>query len=396
MAEAGKPLQGKRILVLAGHFWQNVRNLIADRYSRVVPALGGELHIWALGGHGPTPAMLDARGVPWRSLGLKKHGWRLSTSRALAREIAGLGPDLVIAFSYECGIHSMRAKLYGALERLIVGYTDGRIRLSRVLMTLPYRRVPDLVTVPTTAGVRLYQRAFRFPPERMVSVFRPIDLRRFSPRPPDQDLRRELGLQGRWPVITWVARLQRQKGHLDLLRAFAAVRAKFPDAALLLPGEGRHRPAIEAAIARLGLEGSVVLPGHRSDVPEILSITDIFACPSHAETACVAVQEAMAMARPVVSTAVWGPADYLRDGRGIVVPIGDWRALADGIIRLASDSELARQMGQAARRYAEQHFSYRGFAKFVVDACARVGLIDADAAEVFEPPPERVFLDVPG
>mgnify|MGYP000265217917 CR=1 FL=1 len=147
-------------------------------------------------------------------------------------------------------------------------------------------------------------------------------------------------------------------------------------------------------LARLGLEEHVILPGWRRDIPEILSAAHIFVCASHAETGAGAVQEAMAMAKPVVSTRVWGPVDYLVEGRGILVDVGDAEAMAEAIIWLAENPERGREMGEAARRFAEENFTYTAFARTLLRKYERVGLLSRGTAQAWEAPGEDVFLDV--
>ncbi len=354
-----QPLQGLSGIVLTTTFAPSGAAWAVADCARMLRELGARVSVWALTSGGLVAEELMAEGFQLHVLGLGKHSWRLSTSMRLAAAIAKARPDFVHAHNYEPVLHASRALARAPSIRLLATLHDPRLRLSRAAFLLPVRRRPDAYMFPSAPCCDAHRRLFRLPPERMYVVPCPVDVTRFAPRPPESPILRELSLQDCYPVITWVATLHPRKGHIDLLRAFELVRQRFPDARLVLVGSGKFEAAIRRHISARGLEAAVLLTGARSDVPAILSITDIFACPSHAETACRAMQEAMAAAKPIVTTAHWGAVDFIEHERtGLLVPIGDWQALGRAIIRLAEDRELARRMGEAAREFAVEHFAW--------------------------------------
>jgi glycosyltransferase involved in cell wall biosynthesis len=90
--------------------------------------------------------------------------------------------------------------------------------------------------------------------------------------------------------------------------------------------------------------------GSRDDVRPLLKRFDAYVCSSRAESSPIAVWEAMAMGKPVVSTDVGDVPLYVRDGNnGFIVGVGDSAALADRLARLAADEELRRQFGGRGR-----------------------------------------------
>jgi glycosyltransferase involved in cell wall biosynthesis len=333
-------------------------------HAHALRRMGAEVHVWAISQGGAALDQLADEGFPTRVLGLKKHSHRFSTSRALARELAVAEPDWVHAHTYEPALHASRAKVYGAIRGLIVSHHDARLRWTRRLFNWPYRSVPDAVIAPSPTTARIYERWFGYPHDRMHILPYPLPDIFFAEPARDEDLARSLGLSGRYPVLMWVARLQRNKGHADLLRALGVVVAQYPDTLLLVVGQGKIEEELRELAAKLGLASNVRFLGTRHDVPALLPLTDVFVCPSHAETLCMAVQEALSMGRPVVSTATWGPADHIRDGEtGLLVPIANGAALAQGILRLTAEPELAMRMGEAAREYARDRFTDACFEK---------------------------------
>ena len=127
---------------------------------------------------------------------------------------------------------------------------------------------------------------------------------------------------------------------------------------LLIVGEGPHRPAIEAEIARTGMEKHVTLAGLRRDVPRLLSAVDALMLTSVSEGIPLTIIEAMAAGRPVVCTDVGGLSEVVTAGEtGFLAPAGDETALADRLIRLISNRDLCQQIGTAGRAVAFDRFS---------------------------------------
>ncbi len=332
-------------------------------YCHAFRALGAEVEAWTFAPNQPMLDELAAEGFPTRVLGLHKHGWRLSVSRALASALVEADPDCVHAHNEHTIIHASRAKAYGAIDRLIITQHEPRPQWTRRIYQRPYRLTPDLVTAVSPSYGEFLQRWFGYPPERVIPVVHPVSYALFDLPPADKALAQELGVADAHPIIIWVGRLERIKGQRDLVHAFGTVLRHYPCARLLIVGSGDDAAFLEKLSARLGIAQQVLLTGVRNDVPALLRLADIFVCPSHAESLCMAVQEAMAAGKPIVSTAVWGPCDYISDGEnGLLVPIGQPRALADAILRVAADPALAKRLGEAARLYARQHFTMERFA----------------------------------
>lgn len=164
------------------------------------------------------------------------------------------------------------------------------------------------------------------------------------------------------PVVLTCARLDAQKGHAVLLRAAALL----PDVLFVLAGEGPERGALEAQVSALGLVDRVLFLGHRSDVPELLAACDVFALPSMYEGSSLAILEAMAAGRPVVSSAVPGSDELIADGEtGVLVPSGDAVALAEALRRLLAQEDLRAALGCRARVRVGRDFTSAAMAQRV-------------------------------
>ncbi len=369
----GGPLQGVHVITL-----ESVASLAGGRLPSlescfILRDLGARVEWWGLGGPGPRTDLFAGHGFPTRVLGMPKHSHRFDTSRALSAALAEAAPDVVHAQCYEPGLHASRAKSAGTLRRLVITHREAKQRLTRRLFAWPYRNLADLVTAPSPSAAEGMRRWFGYPADRVVALQNSVADAFLTAPGRREALLAELGLAQAYPIVTWVAGFKRGKGHADLLHAFKHVAARYPEARLLFVGSGKHAGELQALSRRLDLAEQVVFAGSRSDVPDLLGITDVFACPSHAETLCMAVVEAMSVGRPVVSTAVWGPCDHITHGAtGLLVPVGDVHALAGAILALADDPARAARLGAAARAYALRTFSKQTVSDLVASVFQRV------------------------
>jgi glycosyltransferase involved in cell wall biosynthesis len=154
-------------------------------------------------------------------------------------------------------------------------------------------------------------------------------------------------------MVVTVANFKAHKGHDYLFQAAARVRQEFPHVRFVLVGQGPLEAEIRALVQRRGLEGTVLFAGHRSDVPRVMSASDVFALASLHEGLSIALLEAMAVGTPPVVTDVGGLAEVVTSGRdGLVVPPRQPDELASAIGAMLRDPELRARLGRAARRRA--------------------------------------------
>jgi glycosyltransferase involved in cell wall biosynthesis len=173
----------------------------------------------------------------------------------------------------------------------------------------------------------------------------------YVPRPPtpDADLRAELGLAASTPLIGVVAILRAQKNLPVLLRAHARVLETVPDARVVIAGDGECRDELEQLSRELGTADRVHFLGLRHDVDAILRSIDVAAISSDYEGMPLVVFECMANRTPLVSTAVGGLPDVIRDGEtGILVPPRDPEALAAALSAVLTDSDLGHRLAEAS------------------------------------------------
>jgi glycosyltransferase involved in cell wall biosynthesis len=197
-----------------------------------------------------------------------------------------------------------------------------------------------------------------FPADRTVVVHPGLEM-----RPPISDasalarLRETLGLGQAHPVLLNIGRLVPVKGQRYLIPMMRRVRDRLPDAKLLIAGEGHLRATLEREIAGAGLSDAIVLLGSRSDVNDLLAVSDALVLSSESEAAPLPPMEAMRACRPVIATDVGGVREIVVDGvTGFVVPRGDAEALAGAVVKMFASPDVARQMGEAGRAVGLEQF----------------------------------------
>lgn len=205
-----------------------------------------------------------------------------------------------------------------------------------------------------------------------ISAYRPTPDGRPEPLPADIDVPPGA------PVVSIVAAVREPKGHEYAFRAFETVRAKVPDAVLLVVGDGPHL----AKLREIAPPG-VVFTGAREDVPAILRGSTLALLPSLTEALPTSLIEAAATGLAVVATNVGGTPEVVENGRtGILVEPRDVEGLATGVIELLVDNERREQYGSAGRRLAEDRYD-------LVRWAGRLADLYAEARDQQRPPSSK-------
>ena len=207
-----------------------------------------------------------------------------------------------------------------------------------------------------------------------------VDTDRFSPRPADPEVRSHLGASPQDTLLISVGRLDKLKGHSTLIEAFTVLAERRANVRLALIGEGAERAALAAQVAASRLDERVRFVGGVADVVPYLRAADLFVLASNTEGMPGAVLEAMAVALPVVATAVGGTPEVVVHGEtGILVPPRDPAALAAAIDRILDHPDEARRMGARARLRVAERFSIPSALGLTRELYARVAGLRAAA-----------------
>jgi glycosyltransferase involved in cell wall biosynthesis len=298
----------------------------------------------------------------------------------LTRMLRSLRPDAVFCYFVKPAIYgTLAARFAGVPNRyaMVAGlgyvFTDSgdkkRVRrwaLRRVLLTLfnvafrfcdrVFFQNPDDVAVFTDRRLIDPAKAFRVNGTG-------VDLRLFNTAPPTT----------RPVTFLLMARLLREKGVFEYVDAARTVKKQAPATRFILLGAVDPNPGSlrEEQVTAWAREGTIEWPGHVDDVQPWLAQASVYVLPSYREGLPRSTLEAMAMARPIITTDAIGCRETVRDGvNGFLIPVKDADALAAAMLRFVRDPELIPAMGRASRLLAEERFDAHSIATQMVEEMA--------------------------
>lgn len=233
---------------------------------------------------------------------------------------------------------------------------------NRLLLQLAKYVLPraDCYRVVNHGQKAAYQQELGLAADRIDVCYVPTDLTKFTlPIPPEEiaDLKKSLGL-GDEPLALWVGRPVLVKRIDLLLEAFAQVHQILPTAKLLLVGDFSGTPEYQAQVQNSSLRDAVIFVGAvpYDRLPAYYALADVFVLSSIYEGFGRVIVEAMAAGKPVISTDNEGSRELITPGKtGLMTPF-DAGALAEGILSLLNNRDLARQMGVNARQEMIERF----------------------------------------
>jgi glycosyltransferase involved in cell wall biosynthesis len=209
----------------------------------------------------------------------------------------------------------------------------------------------------TTHGVR---------PDRVTVISNSVDMVRFSRDHSRPVLRNEYCVDDTTCCFGIVARLSKEKCHLDFVEAARLTHEVNENTRFFIVGDGPERESIERAVK--GAEAFILLTGMRRDIPDVLRSLDCFVLTSDLESLPLSIREAMSMGLPVISTDVGGVREAVLEGvTGLVVPPHDPGRIADAMVRIAGDRALRNAMGSQALETCRANFELGNWARKTED-----------------------------
>ena len=281
---------------------------------------------------------------------------------ALAAHLADVRPDVVHNHMFRAEVVGTKAALALARAGHRRPYIVSTVHSSRVrpagdreLLRRLTPKMDRLIAVSRAIERKIAVERGGLAPVSL--VYNGVDLSRYDHQEPCCTLREEYGMPADAKIVGVVARLEPEKGHPTLLEAWPLVLAAVPEAYLLVVGEGSRREALERRAADLAIRDRVVFTGRRDDVPAVTAALDVAVLPSYREAQGLSILEAMALARPVVASAVGGIPEMIEDGvSGLLVPPHDPPALARAIVRLLTDHPYADVLARAGHDLVHERF----------------------------------------
>jgi len=210
-------------------------------------------------------------------------------------------------------------------------------------------------------------------PEKIRVIPDGVDYSSFENASSGGYLRKELSFAPDDFLVGIVAHLADHKGHRYLIEATRVLKARVPKVKVIVVGAGPLRMGLGRQARESRVEEMVFFLGFRDDIPQILASLDLFVLSSTQEGMGSSILEAMASRLPVVASKAGGIPELVgHEETGLLVPPRDPKALAEAIIRIYSDKELGRRLGQKGYELVHRKFSARAMASKVIDAYEQI------------------------
>jgi glycosyltransferase involved in cell wall biosynthesis len=321
---------------------------------------GHEVRIVSLTPLGPMGLQARKLGLPTESLEMRRG---IPDPRALvrlSRLVRAWRPDVVHSHMVHANLMARALRLVAPVPALVS--TIHNIYEGGALLMAGYRWTNGLVdhmTIISEAAAERFVRERIVPGEILRVVPNGVDPEPFRQVPAEArgQVRRALGLGQEFAWLA-VGRFEIAKDYPNMLRAFAGVRERHPDAVLLLVGRGSLQAQTEALAAELKLATGVRFLGVRDDVPALVSAADGYVMSSAWEGMPMVLLEAAAGGLPIVTTRVGGNEEAVLDEEtGFLVPPRDHEALAAAMRRLMGLSEAERRnLGERGREHVRVRY----------------------------------------
>jgi glycosyltransferase involved in cell wall biosynthesis len=295
----------------------------------------------------PASELLREQGIGVHHLGRGKFDPRILTD--LVALVRRTGARILHVHGYAAAdFGRLAARRTGAALVLHEHFADPRMPAYQRLADRMLSPLTDRAIAVSGSTLEFLVRDRAVPRERCHLIWNGAPLDDFAPVPRERALatRAALGLPPEAVVVGTIGRLNVPKGHRFLLDAAARLP---PHVRILLAGDGDLMEPLRAQANALGIADRVVFAGHRRDVRDLLGALDVFCISSLYEGTPLALFEAMAAGKAIVSTAVDGCREVLvHEGNGLLVPPQDAPALAGALLRVVEDRSFRDRLAGAA------------------------------------------------
>ena len=373
-------LKGRRIVFVLGNLelgGAERQALILARYLRDHEQAA--VQVWGFNKTGPVAQTCERHGLESRVIACSFTGSRRQRLLSVLRIRTALGetkPDLLLPYTFGpnvvCGLiwkcTGARACVWNQRDEGIVPYSSPSVGRAA--------RLSSRCIANSAAGARFLIDKLHVA-EAKVSVIR-NGIERVEPETDRRAWRERLAVDDRTFVATMVANLHALKDHATLLFAWRKVVTEFAQrgrpALLVLAGrkDGAYE-ALSALATDLELNGTVQFAGHVSDVAGLLGASDVSVFSSRSEGCPNAVLESMAAALPVAATDVAGIREVVGPtGAQFLTPVADAGALADVLLKLATDRDLSARAGAANRQRIGERYDALRMCQETVDVLERL------------------------
>lgn len=295
----------------------------------------------------------------------------LKTISQIRRFIKHNRIDIIHTHGYKSNVYSLIATFNLNVKRIVTCHNwlgnEKKMRIYKNLDKFFLRGFGKVITVSDELMAEILQGGIS--KDKVMVINNGVDIEKFQATGHRPQVKKSLGLREDDRVIGTIGRLTLEKGHIYLLKAFAKVILEFPNIKLLIVGDGPLKEALQATSCRLQLKDKVIFAGMRDDIPEILSIMDVFVLPSLTEGMPMALLEAMAARRAIIASKVGAIIKIIEHGvTGLIIEPADVSSMRDFIALLLQDTEKAKFLSEKAYEKVKSEFSARKMAEQYIQA----------------------------
>ncbi|MFD2331453.1 glycosyltransferase family 4 protein [Cohnella sp. GCM10020058] len=178
-----------------------------------------------------------------------------------------------------------------------------------------------------------------------------VDLEKFKPvdNYHRQLLRKKHGYSTEDYILFFAGELSKRKNQSMLLLMIKKLKLLNLDVKLLLAGEGKQQKLLQTKIKKLGLEENARLLGFRTDIKELIGLSDIIVSSSRQEGLPINIVEALAIGRPIIATNVRGNRDLIKEGfNGFLTPLNNYEYMSELVIKMFADKKMTTVFSENA------------------------------------------------
>ncbi|MGB8646417.1 MAG: glycosyltransferase family 4 protein [Anaerolineae bacterium] len=346
---------------------------LKDRFSFTVAVIGKS---------GRFTQMYRDLGVPVILLDELGSRWSPLPLITLTAELARHRYDLIHNHLFKASILGMVSSRLSGCKCIVHDHTGIYPESLKYIISNPIVRYIYLIAysallnrvsqvIVLTSGMQqAYLENYRIDPRKITLLPNAIDIRAFE-RPDRnncaEELCKTLGLSTQTKLVTMIGRLDPEKDWQTFLGVARLVTTQFGmPCAFLVVGSGSQDRELRTRVRAEGLD-RVIFLGYREDIPDLLSQSDVFLLTSRREPFGIVLLEAMAAGCPIVATRSGGPESILTNGvDALLADVGDVQGLAEIVMRILEDTDLARELATRARRKVLEHYSQDVFMEKMV------------------------------
>ena len=239
-----------------------------------------------------------------------------------------------------------------------------------VLSLVPLIRImaDQIVVVAKTLGEYYMGSQKKMIENNTMIIYECVDVGNFDPlvvsKNDIDELKKEFNMSNHEKIVGCVGNINSVKGYEYFIESASLIKKKLDNVKFLIVGDisnphkNYYYQKLKSLVGSLEMEHDVIFAGKRYDIPQLLSIFDVFVLPSIAEGTPLVILEAMAMEKPVVATDVGAVSEQVSDDEtGIIVPPENPKTMAEAVIYLLENPEERIEIGKRGRKQVKEMFS---------------------------------------